>query len=91
MPDKNPDISKKRKSRKPSEEIDLEAPTQMAKIMEYVAIVGGIITLIGGVDMTFSNSYSVDWSPAGRTSPGSTGRSTARPLSFSDSFFYQSP
>lgn len=70
---KNPRTPKEPKSQEPSEEIDLEAPTQMVKIMDYVFIVCGIITLIGGMDMTFSDSYSVGWSPAGRTSSGGTG------------------
>ncbi len=57
-------------------EIDFKKITRVDTIGFYLLLICGLIILIGGIDMTFSNSSSVGWSPGGRFNAGRQGSIT---------------
>ena len=55
------------------DEIDFNKPTRMDKMGFYLLIICGLLVLIGGLDMTFTSSFSSGWSPGGRFNAGRQG------------------
>jgi len=55
------------------DQIDFNKSTRMDKAGFYLLLICGLLVLIGGIDMTFTGSFSSGWSPGGRFASGRQG------------------